>query len=296
MPRINNIETIEIQPAQVVWRGVGAGSVVLPIDDDAVEDLFISSAAPVFMLASLAITAAAGTPSDGSTYRFTYNADVNFGGNSFTIMGTTMPIQFDNKKCTIITVYDAALASWTTEFIPDFSEDDIITTNLIQNGAVTNAKIDPIGGINGTLIQAGTIPGTALADGIPTKTLERTLDAGTIQNIWTSPVELLPATIGTTYMPVRVILHYWGGTAAFAAATQLDIYSPSNYPTNKFFELDLLAQNSEGWYFMNPFTPVTGTGNTQGFTADRVNITAVGADPTLGDWNVTIRMNYIEVI
>ena len=98
MPRINNIETIEIQPAQVVWRGVGAGSVVLPIDDDAVEELFISSSAPVVMLAGLAITAAAGTPSDGSTYRFTYNADVNFNGNPFTIMGTTMPIQFDNKK------------------------------------------------------------------------------------------------------------------------------------------------------------------------------------------------------
>lgn len=301
MPIIPLSETLQLQAAQIVYLGVGAGTAIISIEDPVSSYLITSAAGPVALVGNLAIAPAAGTPVNMTRYVFEYSANMTFGGNTLTIFGATMPEQFQNKRCRIIATYDLATTTWDVKFEADFSESDIVVTSNIEDGAITNAKIDPIGGINGSLIQAGTLPDTALASDLGlAKVVTGTLDVGLVLTLNTIPQVVIPAVVGKIIIPLHFNLTILGGaaTTVYATNTIIQLMESVSFPQDPMFEFDCLAHpiGSSPNFSVPAFTgnPLLAN-NSQFQVSQSVRLMVKTGNPTLGDSALGYQIIYYEV-
>lgn len=75
------------------------------------------------LVANVAITSS-GTLTAGLEYNFDYNANLTHGGNTFSIMGTEVPIDLLLKQFKARAYYNGS--AWEVEIVPDFMESGII--------------------------------------------------------------------------------------------------------------------------------------------------------------------------
>ena len=299
MPIIPLSETLELQAAQIVYLGVGAGTAVISIEDPVSSYLITSAAGPVALVGNLAIAPAAGTPVNMTRYVFEYSANMTFGGNTLTIFGATMPVQFQNKRCRIIATYDLATTTWDVKFEADFSESEIVSTANLEDLAVTDAKV--ASGISGTKLTAGSVPDTALASDLGlAKVVTGTLDAGLILALNTTPQVVIPAVVGKLIIPLHFNLTILGGgaTTVYATNTIIQLMESVSFPQDPMFELDCLSHpiGSSPNFSVPAFTgnPLLAN-NSQFQVSQSVRLMVKTGNPTLGDSALGYQIIYYEV-
>ena len=301
MPIIPLSETLELQPAQIVYLGVGAGTAVISITDPVSSYLITSAVGPVALLGNLAIAPAAGTPANMTRYVFEYSANMTFGGNTLTIFGTIMPTQLQNRKCRIITTYDLVTTTWDVKFQADFSEPEIVSTANLEDLAVTDAKV--ASGISGTKLIPGSVPDTALASDLGlAKVITGTLDVGLVLTLNTVPQVVIPAVVGKILIPLHFNLTILGGAATAiydpATGTIVQLMESVSFPQDPMFELDCLSHpiGSSPNFSVPAFTgnPLLAN-NSQFQVSQSVRLMVKTADPTLGDSALGYQIIYYEV-
>ena len=299
MPIIPLSEDLELQASLIVYGGASAASAVLPIDTPVERYLIRSATGPITMLAGLSITAAAGTPAHLTTYTFEYTANMNFNGNTLTIMGTVMPTQLENKKCLITAVYDKTTTSWDVKFLTDFSESDIVSTGNIEDGAVTNVKV--AAGLDGAKLGAGTVPDTALAASIGLfKVASGNLTSPEILTLNTAPITLIPAVVGKIIIPLHVNITIIGGaaTAIYATNTILQIEGAVSSPRDPLFEFDCLAHpigSSPNFAVPAKVANPLLANNAQYQMSQAIKMTVKTGNPTAGDSTLNWQIVYYEI-
>ena len=80
---------------------------------------------------------ASGTPVKGNVAIFFYSATATLSGNTITILGTAMPDEYAQKRCTAVAYYTGA--AWQTRFYLDASQTNVITTDQIIDKNITLA-------------------------------------------------------------------------------------------------------------------------------------------------------------
>ena len=101
------------------------------------------------LTANWAITAT-GTPIEGMTCYFFYDAAVTLGGNTITILGQAIPDEFASKKYDILARYNGS--TWKVKVFMDLGETSIIKNDHIIDATIANTKLAsaPTGNIVGT--------------------------------------------------------------------------------------------------------------------------------------------------
>lgn len=299
MPLIPISENLELQASQIVYRTVGASSTVLSLTDPVNLYIIDSAAGPITMLANLAIAAAAGTVANATTYNFEYIANMDFNGNSLTIMGTIMPSSLQNKKCKITAIYDQATTTWDVKFLADFSESDIVDTNNVKPLAVTNAKLAT--GIDGAKLTAGSVPESALSPSIGVvKFISGNIISADILTLNTLPITLIPAVVGKIIIPLHVNLTLLSGaaTAVYATNTILQIEGAITSPRDPLFEWDCLAHpigSSPNFSMPTKIGNPLLANNAQYQISQAIKITVKTGNPTAGDSPMNWQIIYYEL-
>jgi len=299
MPLIPISESLELQASQIVYKTVGASSTVLSITDPVNLFILESAAGPITMLANLSIAAAAGTVADATTYNFEYSANMNFNGNTLSIMGTTMPADLQNKKCKITAVYNKTSTSWDVKFLADFSESDIVNSNNIKPLAVTDAKIAT--GISGTKLTAGSVPESALSPSIGVvKFASGSINASQVLTLNTVPITLIAGVGGKIIVPLHVNITILGGAASaiYATNTILQVEGATSSPRDPIFEFNCLAHpiGSSPNFAMpakdaNPLL----AGNAQFQLGAAIKMTVKTGNPTAGNSPLNWQVIYYEI-
>jgi len=93
-----------------------------------------------------------GVPTDTMTISIRYKSLVNLNGNNITVIGEVMPSHLADKEHRIECYYDGA--AWDVKFVPDFSENGIVTSDTIREKAVTLTKMADLAA--GNIISGGT--------------------------------------------------------------------------------------------------------------------------------------------
>lgn len=114
----------------------GCGTVNLSTDEHV--DLYVLYTSGAVTLTSGYTIQSSGTDLEGHRYKFHYIADLNFDGNTVTIMGKTMPADLDGINCYIDAYYDGS--SWSVKFLPDF-ESSFITANFLEADSVDTSEL-----------------------------------------------------------------------------------------------------------------------------------------------------------
>jgi len=128
MPIIKNIPTINVTN--------GTNGYIIDISD--VEEYRISGTETLTTNWALVLRdrtgVGVGTPSKGMFVRFFFDADITLGGNTITILGTSMPDAYVTKESTIEAYYDGS--NWIVKFFVDDDEDILclITEALNSQG------------------------------------------------------------------------------------------------------------------------------------------------------------------
>jgi hypothetical protein len=130
----------------------GTTSIAIDLTDYADFHRFYTSAA-VTLTGNLSVTAS-GTPAKGDSIIIHYEADLDFNGNSVTVLGVTIREALESVLGTIEAYYNGS--AWIVKFLAKIDETGYIGTTQIADDAITAAKI-------------GT--GAVVADGLGAKTI-----------------------------------------------------------------------------------------------------------------------------
>ena len=80
-----------------------------------------------------------GTPDQGEYIEIVWEADLDFDGNTVTVLGTTIPEALESVVGTIKCYYNGS--DWTVQFYPKVDETGYVQTAQVADEAITTAKI-----------------------------------------------------------------------------------------------------------------------------------------------------------
>ena len=129
MPR-----TLIIQDTELT---AGGGTVNLSVDDYADQYRLFSGGA-VTLTSSYTIQPS-GTVENGMLYEFHYVADLDFDGNTLTIFGTSIPADLESVEMYIRAYYNGT--AWEVTLASSFGDLPLITTSMVTDDNITNAKM-----------------------------------------------------------------------------------------------------------------------------------------------------------
>ena len=285
MPRQPIYKELTVQAAQIIVDGVGAPSALLPVEDSA-EVYRILTSGPTTMTTNLAICAT-GTPTKMMEYNFRYEGNLDFNGNNFTVFGAVIPSILQNKQWNLTATYDGA--AWVVRVLPDFEQNLIVSSDNIEDAAITDAKVSSL---SGSKIAAGTIDDSKFDSSLGSlKKVSGTLGPVFVVNLNTVPVTVIPAVAGKSLVIVKATVTIYGGGVAYTVNTNLQFRCVGASAAQ--VELDCLGTLASISQSLVEATPPAGA--TQVIQGVGIEGFIETADPAAGDRIVDYEIFYLEI-
>lgn len=143
MPIIESVYTQEITS--------GGGTINLPVSESYTLYRFYTSGTVV--AAGNWTIQSSGTPVLGTTYRILFDGTLTLGSNTLTIFGLSVPDTVATEDFEIIASYDGS--AWKTKVLMDFEDIPYISTEMIEDTAITTDKITDLNITTGKIADSG---------------------------------------------------------------------------------------------------------------------------------------------
>jgi len=144
---------------------------------------------------------ATGTLAKGDSIFIQYDADLNFDGNTFTVLGTVIPETFESVIGSIDAYYNGS--AWVVKFLAKVDEAGIVGTTQLTDDSVTAAKIAD-GAVVAAAIGLKSIAGSKLAD--------NTVDVGQVSTSLKTEIIVVPVSFETGELGNNSVTMPYDGT------------------------------------------------------------------------------------
>ncbi len=136
---IREILTVSAGSISSDATGNSGSTISVNVEDFTIDERLITTSGSVTLTSSLTVDTT-GTVNKDRSLVFRLEADINLNGNTFTVLGTTIPQEHLNKHSYIIARYDGS--NWQVQYRPDFEETKFIQTDHLIDDAVNKDKLD----------------------------------------------------------------------------------------------------------------------------------------------------------
>lgn len=140
---------------------IQAGTTTINLDLANYVDIYRFYTSGSITLAGNLTVGVTGTPVQGEYVEIVWEADLNFDGNSVSILGTTIPEALESVVGTIKCYYNGS--AWTVQFYPKVDETGYVQSAQVADSAIIEAKIGT-GAVTTDKIGAKQVDNARLAD------------------------------------------------------------------------------------------------------------------------------------
>ena len=189
-------------------------------------DLYRIEASGSVALTSGYTVAATGTPAKGDYARLHYVADLNFDGNTVTILGATMPADLESVECFIDAYYTGS--AWEVKFLPTFGA-SFITASFLEASSVDTSELAADAVTAAKIVSGGVDTDELASDAVTTvKITDANVTAAKLATNAVTTAKITDANVTTEKLETMLKQGAWVFEVSYETGEQttLDIKAP----------------------------------------------------------------------